>query len=425
LEKSGYATASDYSEKLIKIIEDYQLAQFDGYTSAEIPMAGTNKPTNNNNNTRPNDNFPTSGGQPTYTPPSSGGSQPSYGTTDPNQLPYFDPNNPSGSTPSNPQNGGNNGNNGGYVAPVADMSGVRNDVKYIRSGIGQTLYEVAGKNNVRVDNLQAFNEEVGDANRTLENGTVLYTQKKRNSWRGKEKTHVVKDCETMYDIAQKYGIKLSKLYSKNEMRDGEQPQVGEKLLLSRGWFQGADKPALRDTFGEWRRCKIGFNGKPQIPSPVSRPGSNPNNVFDTEMAPSGSGQPSNPSGSYPPPVTQPNTGYPTTEYPSQPTTYPTVEYPSVPTQPTTTYPTYPSTPTYPSKPSTTYPTTPPKPKPTPAPTTPAAKPQPTAAGQYHTVQPKETLWGLSQKYKTTVDALKKLNGMATNDLKIGQQLRIK
>ena len=64
LEKSGYATASDYSEKLIKLIEDYQLSQFDGYTSAEIPMAGTNKPTNNNN--RPVDNFPVSGNQPTY-----------------------------------------------------------------------------------------------------------------------------------------------------------------------------------------------------------------------------------------------------------------------------------------------------------------------------------------------------------------------
>ena len=443
LEKSGYATASDYSEKLIKIIEDYQLSQFDTYTSTEIPLAGTNKPNNGNNNTRPADNFPTSGNQPTYTPPSSGGNQPTYSSSNPNQLPYFDPNNPSGMTPSNPQNGGNNGNNGGYT-PVADLSGKRNDVNYIRAVGGQTLYEVAGKNNVRIENLQTYNEEVGDANRPLENGTVLYTQKKRNQWRGSEKIHVVKDCETMYDIAQKYGIKLSKLYSKNEMREGEQPQVGEKLLLRRGWFQGADKPALRDTFGEWRRCKIGFNGKPQMPAPVSRPGSNPNNVFDTDIAPNGTGQTTSQGTYYPPPVPQPNTGYPTTDYPSQPTTYPTTEYPtsnpgveypssptttypSTPTYPSTTYPTYPSTPTYPSKPS----TTPTKPsttypaKPIPTPVTPAAKPQPTAQGQYYTVQPKETLWAISQKFKTTVDALKKLNGMTTNDLKIGQQLRIK
>ncbi len=456
LEKSGYATASDYSEKLIKLVEDYQLSQFDGYTSAEIPMAGT-KPQPSAN--RPADNFPVGGNQPTYTPPSSGGTKPTYSSTDPNQLPYFDPSNPSGTQPSNAQNGGTyTTENGGYVAPPADMSGSRNDVKYIRAVSGQTLYEVAGKNNVRLENLQAYNEEVGDPNRPLENGLVLYTQKKRNQWRGSEKKHVVKDCETMYDIAQKYGMKLSKLYSKNEMREGEQPQVGEKLLLRRGWFQGAEKPALRDTFSEWRRCKVPANGKPQMSTPVSRPGS-PNNVFETEMSPNGSGQPAA-SGSnmnYPPPVQQPNyqnTTYPTTSYPTTSTEYPssstttypttTTEYPTTTTEypsTTPTYPSYPSTsstttspnyPTYPSKPATSYPSTTPaaKPKPTtpapkPTPTTPAAKPQPTAMGQYYTVQPKETLWGLSQKFKTTVDALKKLNGMTTNDLKIGQQLRIK
>jgi flagellum-specific peptidoglycan hydrolase FlgJ/LysM repeat protein len=437
LEKSGYATASDYSEKLIKLIEDYQLAQFDTYTSAEIPLAGT-KPASGNN--RPSDNFPVSGNAP-YTPPSSGGNKPNYsGSTDPNQLPYFDPNNPNG-TPSNPQNGSTySTENGGYIAPPTDMSGSRNDVKYIRAVAGQTLYEVAGKNNVRIENLQAYNEEVGDPNRPLENGLVLYTQKKRNQWRGADKKHVVKDCETMYDIAQKYGVKLSKLYSKNEMRDGEQPQVGEKILLRRGWFQGAEKPALRDTFSEWRRCKVPANIKPQMSTPVSRPGSSPNNVFDTEITPNGTAtQPSSGSISYPPPVQQPNyqtTTYPstTTEYPTT-TTYPTTtseypttttEYPTTTTYPTTTSPSYP---TYPSKPATSYPSTTAKPNPTtpaakPMPT-PTAKPQPTAAGQYHTVQPKETLWGLSQKYKTTVDALKKLNGMTTNDLKIGQQLRIK
>ena len=40
------------------------------------------------------------------------------------------------------------------------------------------------------------------------------------------------------------------------MREGEQPQVGEKILLRRGWFQGADKPALRLT--------LGSNGTPAV-----------------------------------------------------------------------------------------------------------------------------------------------------------------
>jgi LysM repeat protein len=452
LEKSGYATASDYSEKLIKIIEDYQLSQFDGLTSGELPMAGTRPQSGN----RPNDNFPTNGNQPAYTPPSSGGNRP----TDPNQLPYFDPNNPNGSTASNGANNGGNSGNGTYVAPMADMAGIRNDVKYVRAVSGQNLYEVAGKNGLRIENLQKFNEEIGDPNRPLEHGLVLYTQKKRNSWHGQDKRHVVKDCETMYDIAQKYGIKLSKLYSKNEMRDGEQPQVGERILLRRGWFQGTDKPALRDTFNEWRRCKVPVNTKPQMSTPVSRPGNNPGNVFDSDISPNGAGQ-SKPSGqvSYPPPVQQPNyqnqnsSSYPTTSYPTTTTEYPTTSYPTTTTEyPTTSYPTttteyptttseYPTTstsstpsyPTYPSRPATSYPSTKPKPTTTPPvtrPSTPAPKPTTTSAtgsagAQYHLVQPKETLWGLSQKYKTTVDALKKLNNMADNNLRIGQELRVK
>jgi flagellum-specific peptidoglycan hydrolase FlgJ/LysM repeat protein len=456
LEKSGYATNSEYSEKLIKLIEDYQLSQFDGLTSAEVPMGGF-KPQPNSN--RPVDNFPVSGNAPSA-PPS--GNKPTYSSTDPNQLPYFDPSNPNGGT-ANPQSGAaNGGDNGVYVAPPADMTGARNDVKYIRAAAGQTLYEVAGKNGVRIENLQKFNEEIGDPNRPLENGLVLYTQKKRNAWHGADKRHTVKDCETMYDIAQKYGIKLSKLYSKNEMRDGEQPQVGEKILLRRGWFQGTDKPALRDTFSEWRRCKIPANNKPQMSTPVSRPGSSPNNVFDTEMTPNGAVSQPSASGSmsYPPPVQQPNyqnSTYPTTttEYPGT-TTYPTTttEYPSTTTYPTTTseYPTtttseypsstttsYPSYPTYPSKPASSYPsssTASAKPKPStpavkpaapkPAPTTAAPKPAaPTAMGQFYTVQPKETLWGISQRFKTTVDALKKLNNLPDNNLRIGQEIRIR
>ena len=49
-----------------------------------------------------------------------------------------------------------------------------------------------------------------------------------------------------------------------------------------------------------------------------------------------------------------------------------------------------------------------------------------SAGMFtlHTVQPKETLYSISKKYMVGVDDIKKWNGLGTNDLKIGQQLRI-
>lgn len=44
---------------------------------------------------------------------------------------------------------------------------------------------------------------------------------------------------------------------------------------------------------------------------------------------------------------------------------------------------------------------------------------------YHVVQKKETLYSISRKYGISIDGLKKRNRLRTNDLSIGQELRIK
>ncbi len=45
--------------------------------------------------------------------------------------------------------------------------------------------------------------------------------------------------------------------------------------------------------------------------------------------------------------------------------------------------------------------------------------------QWHTVSKGETLWGISQKYKISVDELKKLNNISNNQVNIGQKLQVK
>ncbi len=45
--------------------------------------------------------------------------------------------------------------------------------------------------------------------------------------------------------------------------------------------------------------------------------------------------------------------------------------------------------------------------------------------QWHTVTKGETLWGISQKYKISVDELKKLNNISNNQVNIGQKLQVK
>lgn len=60
-------------------------------------------------------------------------------------------------------------------------------------------------------------------------GERLYLQPKRK--KAKEEFHVVKKGETMHSISQLYAIKLSSLYKKNRMTEGQEPKAGETLYL--------------------------------------------------------------------------------------------------------------------------------------------------------------------------------------------------
>jgi flagellum-specific peptidoglycan hydrolase FlgJ len=365
LESSGYATASDYSEKLIRIIEDLQLHQFDLMSSSSLSSTtGTASNTTNNSN--------------------SGGFE-------------------------NPSNTSNNNS-------VSVAEGMRNDVKFLKINSGMNLEQIAGRYDISIKKLQEYNEEIGAPDRKLPQGTVIYTQKKRSSWNGSEKYHRVQQCETMFDISQKYGIRLSKLYGKNEMRDGDQPAIGEKIVLRKGWFQRVDMPALRDTFGDWKKC---LQPDVLLDKPVSNPATTNrptppttnNGEFGFEISPSGNNTT----------TSQPQSNYPGGQPTLPPSTYPTNTQPNYPTYPSN-QPTYPSTETRPSYPDT-RPTTPSTPQSKPVPTRPT---QPaTGSGQYYTVLQGETLWGISRKFNLTVDQLKQLNSLPDNIIKPGQQLRIK
>jgi len=63
----------------------------------------------------------------------------------------------------------------------------------------------------------------------LEEGQILYLQPKRN--KAQEDFHIVKSGDTMRNISQQYGVKLNKLYKKNNMIMGTQPNAGQKISL--------------------------------------------------------------------------------------------------------------------------------------------------------------------------------------------------
>jgi LysM repeat protein len=100
-------------------------------------------------------------------------------------------------------------------------------IKYIIVKPGDSFYKIAHDTDKDLWQLYKFNDLEADAK--LQAGQKLYLQPKRN--RAKEPFHTVKRGETMRSISQLHGIKLKKLYRKNQMKHGEEPKAGDILYL--------------------------------------------------------------------------------------------------------------------------------------------------------------------------------------------------
>jgi len=119
-----------------------------------------------------------------------------------------------------------------------------NDVKYVLADEGESLEAVADRVRYSSKRLLRYNEGIPDATFSLDQGDVVFIQPKRRQWRGRQKYHTVTTDETMYDIAQRYGIDYHRLYRRNRMRKGDEPAEGARIKI-RG-CKADSKPALRE-----------------------------------------------------------------------------------------------------------------------------------------------------------------------------------
>lgn len=64
-------------------------------------------------------------------------------------------------------------------------------------------------------------------------GDIIYLKKKRTKAdrQFRRQPHVVKAGESMYSIAQLYGIRLKSLYKKNHLEPDYQIRVGDRLKV--------------------------------------------------------------------------------------------------------------------------------------------------------------------------------------------------
>jgi LysM repeat protein len=108
-----------------------------------------------------------------------------------------------------------------------------NRVKMIYAESNQTLEQIAGKYNIKLSKLLQYNDlEAVSTSMPLETGTPIYLQAKKAYVYDKAVAyHQVKAGDNMYKIAQMYGIRLKDLYKRNGFTMGAQPIVGERIIL--------------------------------------------------------------------------------------------------------------------------------------------------------------------------------------------------
>lgn len=105
----------------------------------------------------------------------------------------------------------------------------RNRINYVIVQEDDTYHELSEELDMMPFELARYNEI--ERNAKLTPGQVLYIQPKRNKASVEFRYHTVEEGESMYQISQMYGIKLHKLYQKNLMKEGTEPEPEDVLWL--------------------------------------------------------------------------------------------------------------------------------------------------------------------------------------------------
>lgn len=225
-----------------------------------------------------------------------------------------------------------------------------NDAKVVFAKNNITPQQIALASSISMKRLRKYNEQLPEEIAVLPDGYRVYLQPKRCNYRGRQKWHYVQEGQTMFDISQMYGVKLSKLYRRNRMPEGSEPQPNERIKLS-GWkIKKGTRPRLQNE-----------------PSPTNTiPDLGDDEYLDEVEVPTPNPvQPQPGSNVEPNPPTNNTGGNNSTDTP------------------------------------------------------------PTSQPVYYTVVKGDTLYGISKRFGTTVEAIQKLNNLNGTIISIGQVLRIK
>lgn len=105
----------------------------------------------------------------------------------------------------------------------------RGSVPYIVAQYGDNYNNLADEFNISPSRLRKINDL--PKGYEIQIGDILYLNKKGQTWEGDEESHVVREGESMHSISQRYAIDMAALYRLNGMKSGESVVTGQTLNL--------------------------------------------------------------------------------------------------------------------------------------------------------------------------------------------------
>ena len=105
----------------------------------------------------------------------------------------------------------------------------QNGVPFVYANEGETYADIARQYGLFVNEVISFNDVEGDTK--LHRGDVVYLQaKKRKAAKGSDQ-YIVEEGMGMHEISQKFAVKLKRLYRMNDVKEGYVPNVGDVVIL--------------------------------------------------------------------------------------------------------------------------------------------------------------------------------------------------
>jgi len=106
-----------------------------------------------------------------------------------------------------------------------------NKLKMVQYDQSVSLKAIAVTYQISLDQLMKYND-ITNESQILTSQTPIYLEAKKNKpTANNSKEHIVETGETIWVIAQKHGLQLEELQSRNYLKSGEEPRSGETILL--------------------------------------------------------------------------------------------------------------------------------------------------------------------------------------------------